>query len=273
MPERRNLSRELRALWATLAVICLLGAGVAYGATRYLQSELEADATHDARKLTTDVLEPLLSAKDAAAPVHGARYDELLASVSNRVLAGPITDVRLWAQDGTVLFSDDRHLVGERDAKMRDDLHAAIAGSSTSTVEGDEFHTLTSMQVGRPPRLVTAELIRSHMAIVEESREQWFPWVGRALTAAAVLAVLWVVTAIAFGLFGMIRSRRPERPKADAAPSSPVRAHRPAPTPNGAEPNGAEPNGAELPAYMRPGFREEVEARRRMEMEGIAAET
>ncbi|HEX5951133.1 MAG TPA: hypothetical protein VFZ96_09025, partial [Actinomycetota bacterium] len=156
MPERRNRGRELRALWATLAVICLLVAGVAYGATRYLQSELEADATRDARKLTNEVLEPLLTANDASAPLHGDRYDQLLAAVRERVLAGPVTGVVLWAQDGTVLFADERQLVGEQRTKMREELHSAIAGSSTSAVEDGEFRTLTSMRVGQPPTFVTA---------------------------------------------------------------------------------------------------------------------
>ena len=273
MAERRNRGRELRALWATLAVICLLGAGAAYGATRYLQSELEADATQDARKLTNEVLEPLLSAKEVSAPVRGDHYGALLAEVRGRVLAGPITGIRLWAQDGTVLFSDDRQMVGERDARMREDLHASIAGSSESVVEGDEFHTLTSMRVGQPPTMVTAELIRSHSAIVEESRERWYPWVGRGLTAAGVLAVLWVATAIAFSVVGVAQARRAEHRKAEvAAPAG--RAERvtaqvaaaPAAGP------GLAASDEDLPAYMRPGFREEVEARRRMEMEGISAD-
>jgi hypothetical protein len=273
MPEPRNRGRELRALWATLAVVCLLAAGVAYGATRYLQSELEADATQDARKLTNGVLEPLLSDKDAAGPVRGARYGELLASMRERVLAGPITGLRLWAQDGTIVFSDDRQAVGERDAKVRVELHATIAGSSTSVVEDGEFRTTTSMRVGDPPTIVAAELIRSHEAIVEESREQWYPWVGRSLTAAAALGGLWVVTLIAFGALGLAQARRAARGEAveaaeSAAPSA--RADRPA---RPGRPAGQAPGDENLPAYMRPGFREEIEARRRMELEGLAADT
>lgn len=259
MPESRNRGRELRALWATLAVICLLGAGVAYGATRYLQSELEADATQDARKLTNEVLQPLLSGKDVESPVRGERYDQLLASVDERVLADPITGVRLWAQDGAILFADERDLVGERDGKMREDLLAAVAGRSRSVVEDGAFRTLTSMRVGDPPTIVTAEIIRSHDAIVEESREPWYPWVGRALTAAAVLAALWVVTAIGIWVLGVVRAREAERRRAEAA-VPPVIPGRPA-------------HDEDLPAYMRPGFREEAEARRRAEMEGIAVDT
>src|SRR3989304_5181302 len=90
MAARKDLGRDLRALCAMLAVICLLGAGVAYGATRYLQTELEADATRDARKLTMDVLRPLLPPRDATAPIRAARYEELLDSVRERGLAGAV---------------------------------------------------------------------------------------------------------------------------------------------------------------------------------------
>ncbi|HEU4356763.1 MAG TPA: hypothetical protein VFT27_14335, partial [Actinomycetota bacterium] len=202
---------------------------------------------------------PLLSAKDVETPVRGERYDQLLASVDERVLAGPITGIRVWAQDGTILFADERGMVGERDGKMREDLLAAVAGRSQSVVEDGEFRTLTSMRVGEPPSLVMAELIRSHDAIVEESREQWYPWVGRALTAAAILAVLWVVTAIAIWVLGIVRAREAERRRAEPI-APPVVPGRPA-------------HDDDVPPYMRPGFREEVEARRRTEIEGIAADT
>jgi hypothetical protein len=265
MPERGKLGQDLRALWATLAVICLVGAGAAYAATRYVQGELEADARRDAQKLTTEVLRPVLTPRDAVAPIRGARYDELLVYVQQRVLAGPIVGLRLWRSDGTVLFANVESLVGDRDAGMRSDLHSAIAGTSLSIVEGDRFHALTSVRVGKPPTIVTAELIRSHNAIVEEARERWYQWVARGLTAAGVCAGLYVITAIALGLVAALgrlakrkRSSGPEaaplarRPVARAAPRAPI--------------------DETLPAYMRPGFREEFEARQRVAIETTLAQ-
>ncbi len=55
-----------------------MGAGAAYGVTPYLQNELEADATKDARKLSVDVLQPLLIPADGQDPVRGARYEAQL---------------------------------------------------------------------------------------------------------------------------------------------------------------------------------------------------
>ena len=202
MPDRRHRGRQLRDVFITLALIFLVGAGATYGATRYPQSGLESDATRDARKLSVDVLQPLLVPADAQGPVQGARYDELLSAVDERVLAGPINGVLLLAQDGTVLFADQPSLVGDHEPALRDDIHAVIAGTSQSSVDGARFRTLTALEIGSPPTLVAAELVRSHPAIVEESREVWYPWVGRAIIAAIVCFGLALVTAIVFAVIG-----------------------------------------------------------------------
>jgi hypothetical protein len=254
MPDRRHRGRQLRDVFITLALIFLVGAGAAYGVTRYLQSELESDANRDARKLSVDVLQPLLVPADAQGPVQGARYDELLAAVDQRVLAGPINGVLLLAQDGTVLFADQPSLVGDHEPALRDDIHAVIAGTSQSSVDGDRFRTLTALEIGSPPTLVAAELVRSHTAIVDESREVWYPWVGRAITAAIVCFGLALVTAIVFSVIGVLeRLSTRQRSAVDAPRLRRKKA--------GAE---ADENA---PAYMHPSFKEEVAARRQVEDE------
>lgn len=254
MPDRRHRGRQLRDVFITLALIFLLGAGAAYGATRYLQSGLESDATRDARKLSVDVLQPLLVPADAQGPVQGARYDELLSAVDERVLAGPINGVLLLAQDGTVLFADQPSLVGDHEPALRDDIHSVIAGTSQSAVDGDRFRTLTALEIGSPPTLVAAELVRSHPAIVEESREVWYPWVGRAITAAIVCFGLALVTAIVFATIGVL-GRRSARQRSTV--ESPRLRRKKA----GAD---ADENA---PAYLHPSFKDEVAARRQVEDE------
>ena len=254
MPDRRHRGRQLRDVFITLALIFLVGAGAAYGATRYLQSGLESDATRDARKLSVDVLQPLLVPADAQGPVQGARYDELLSAVDERVLAGPINGVLLLAQDGTVLFADQPSLVGDHEPALRDDIHAVIAGTSQSSVDGDRFRTLTALEIGSPPTLVAAELVRSHPAIVEESREVWYPWVGRAITAAIVCFGLALVTAIVFATIGVLGRR-------SARQRSTVEAPRLRRKKAGAD---ADENA---PAYLHPSFKDEVAARRQVEDE------
>jgi hypothetical protein len=254
MPDRRHRGRQLRDVFLTLALIFLVGAGAAYGVTRYLQSDLEADANRDARKLSVDVLQPLLVPADAQGPVQGARYDELLAAVDQRVLAGPINGVLLLAQDGTVLFADQPSLVGDHEPALRDDIHAVIAGTSQSSVDGDRFRTLTALEIGSPPTLVAAELVRSHTAIVEESREAWYPWVARAIAAAIVSFGLAIVTAIVFSVIGVFE-RRSARQRSAVTAAPPRRRKRDRVTDENA------------PAFVHPSFKEEVAARRHVEEE------
>ena len=254
MSDLRHRGQQLRGLFLWLAVIFLVVAGVAYGVTWYRQTELEADATRDARRLSLDVLQPLLGSADAQGPVRGARYDELLDTVEQRVLAGPINGVLLLAQDGTVLFADQPALVGDQQPALRDDIHALISGASQSSVDDGRFRTLTALEIGSPPTLVAAELVRSHTAIVEESREQWYPWVWRAIPAAIVSFCLALVTAIVFFAIGALRRRSARQRAAVAAP--PVRRKKAERVAN-----------ENLPAYMQPTFKDEVEARRRAEEE------
>jgi len=235
-------------------VIYLVVVGAAYGVTWYQQTELEADATRDARRLSLDVLQPLLVSADAHGPVRGARYDELLDAVEKRVLAGPINGVLLLAQDGTVLFADQPALVGDQQPALRDDIHAAVSGASQSSVDDGRFRTLTVLEIGSPPTLVAAELVRSHAAIVEESREQWYPWVWRAIPAAIVSFGLALVTAIVFFAIGALRRRSARQRSAVAAP--PVRRKKAERVAN-----------ENLPAYTQPTFKDEVAARRWAEEE------
>ena len=254
MSDPRHRGQQLRGFFVLLAMIFLLGAGVAYGATWYRQTELEADATRDARRLSLDVLQPLLVTTDAQGPVRGARYDQLIAAVDERVLAGPINGVLLLAENGTVLFADQPELVGDQQPALRDDIHAAISGASQSSVDDDRFHTLTLLEIGSPPTPVAAELVRSHTAIVEESREVWYPWVGRAIAAAIVCFGLALVTAIVFSVIGVLRRRSARRRSAVVDPRlRRKKADRVA--------------DENLPAYMQPTFKDEVAARRQVEEE------
>lgn len=255
-PPRPKPGAALRALWATLAGILLLGGGVAYAATVYMESELERAATRDARKLAVDVIQPMLVPSDAAAPIRGGRYDELLASFEQRVLAGPINRVRLWRPDGTILFADDPALVGRREPEMREDLNAVTGSASQSGVVGDRFRTLTMVRVAEQPVFLAVELGRSHSALVAPASERWRPWMVRAGVGAGVCVALYVATAVFFGLFGTFR-RRPKAAKAEKP--KPARTARKA----SAEP--AEDGDPEQPAYMQAGFQEEFQARKRAE--------
>jgi hypothetical protein len=250
-----SVGRQLRGFLATLAGICFLAAGIAYAVTWYRQSELEKAATRDARKLAVEVLQPLLTPADVAAPIEGERYDTLQRAVTQRMLGGPIDGVRVLASDGTILFADDEDLVGEREPELRPDIHAAIAGTAESVVVGERFRTITTLKIGEPPAVVAVELGRSHTAIVEEAQDPWYPWVQRGIVAGAVCVGLAIATWLLFSFIGGLRKATAHR--RDTVEWPPKRSRR--------EPD--RPIDPDSPAYMLPGFQEEVQARRRVEEE------
>lgn len=260
MSDPKTAGRDLRALWATLAVICLLGAGVAYGVTRYRLMELEEQAGRYARKLAVDVIQPALTAGDVAAPIRGEQLAEVRSAIEDRVLEGPIDAVRLWSADGTVVYADDPRVIGEQDQGIRQEIHAASADTSVhGFTTGGRFHSLVLMHVGKPSTTVAAELVRSHEAMVAKAQEPWYPWVARAIKVAIAFAVLYVVTWVGFGVYGFVR-RRASRRKAEAAKQPPVIPGRRTGVAD-----------EDLPAYMKPGFQQEVEARRQAEAEAASA--
>jgi len=256
-PKQRG--KDLRALWATLAVICLLGAGVAYGVTRYRLYEVEQQATRDARKLVVNVIQPELTPNDASAPMRGPRFAEMRSAIGSELRNGPVTAVRIWSGDGRIVFADDPKLIAEREPAMRDDIHALTAGTAAkSSVTGDRFRTLVVIHVGKPPTLMAAELIRSHAPMIEKARNPWYPWVARAFKLAVAFAILYVVTWLAFAAFDVVRKhvrrRRAEADKQEVATGRRARV-----------------SEEDLPAYMQPGFQQEVESRRRAEAEAASA--
>jgi hypothetical protein len=257
MSDARSFGRDLRAFWLALAVICLLGAIAAYGVTRYRLTELEQAATKDSRRLAVEAIQPALSAGDGTAPMRGARYDSMLSAIEGRVLVGPIGAVRIWSGDGTIVFADDPKLVGEQVPAMRDDIHDLNAGTVRGYVKGGRFHTLVLLRVAGSPTSLAADLIRAHGPLVEKAKGPWYPWIGRAIRGAIAFAALYALTWGGFIAFDLLR-RRLALHRSRAA---------------GKAERAAELERREdLPAYMRPGFREEVETRQQIERELVAAQ-
>lgn len=255
--DAKSFGRDLRAFWLAMVVICLIGAAAAYGYTRYRLNELEQAATRDARRLAVEAIQPALTSGDGTTPMRGARYASMRSAIEERVLVRPIVGVRIWNGDGTVVFADDPKLVGERVPAMRDDIHDLNAGGVRGFVTGQRFHTIVLLRVAGSPTSLAADLMRPHAPLVEKAEKDWYPWVGRAIRVAIAFGVLFVVTWVGFSVYDVLR-RHVARHRSRAA----TKAER------SRELKGDE----EVPAYMRPGFRNEVETRQRVERELSSAQ-
>ena len=257
MSDPKSFGRDLRAFWLALAVICLLGAIAAYGVTRYRLTELERAATKDARRLAVEVIQPALTSDQGSGPMRGTRYVSMLSAIEGRVLVPPIGAVRIWSGDGRIVFADDPGLVGDQVSAMRDDIHDLNAGGVRGFVKGGRFHTLVLLRAAQSPTSLAADLIRAHGPLVQKAKQPWYPWVGRAIRAAIAFAALYALTWIGSLAYDVIR-RRMKLHRSRAASK--------------AERSAERQRDQDVPAYMRPGFREEMETRQRVEQELSSAQ-
>lgn len=215
--------RVLRVLLGTVTVVALFGVGGAVGATRFAQAALEDRAIGSARKLAVSTLGPVLQPRDAEHPLRGARYTSLLALVRREVLPGPISDVRIWSKDGTVLFADERDQVGATQAAMKETLASIGHAPAIGEVDDGVFVTLVPLDLAKDGTSVTAGLARSHEAIVADSKEKWWGWVGTAGRIAVMAFVLYLLVVGLGALLTVHRRRaaqaaRDRRPLPGAAP-------------------------------------------------------
>ncbi|MGL3198658.1 MULTISPECIES: ATP-binding protein [Curtobacterium] len=144
-PDPRRRAR--RTPWGRLlvgVVVAALVGGAAVAAAGTLVSQRTAegfavrDVTADTARLARVVVEPALrdaiAAPDAPAAEHGAARRALSEAVAGELRTGSTVRMKLWAADGTVLWSDEPRLVGERFPLGDEDLEALRSDRSDAEV-------------------------------------------------------------------------------------------------------------------------------------------
>ena len=129
-----------------LASLLLIGA-IGYGALRFVEPRLVAHDVAEARRqvsfvatnLVTPALTPGVMTGDPAAL---AAFDR---RVRERILRPGVVQVKLWSDDGTILYSDAEELVGRRfelEQEQRALLESGRGSSAESIDLGREEHAL-----------------------------------------------------------------------------------------------------------------------------------
>jgi signal transduction histidine kinase len=93
----------------------LIGLGMGAVLIRSARIEAERRGTFHAEFVATAVLGPALEGIDLTRPVAGEDLERLDAFVMSRVLAnGRDVRIKIWSFDGTIVYSDERSLIGQR---------------------------------------------------------------------------------------------------------------------------------------------------------------
>ena len=205
-------------LLAGLLVLSVVGVALAIAQRRVATAE----AIRDARTLTnleaTDVIGPALN---DAALVPGPAFDALDRIVHERVLGSHVVRIKIWDATGTIVYSDDKALVGER-FELGDDEREALTTGRTAAEVSDldeeenrderQFGKLLSVYLGvQTPtgQRLLVETYQPYTVITESSRRMWFASLP-ALFGGLVLLYL-VQAPLAYRMARRLRAAQEER--------------------------------------------------------------
>jgi signal transduction histidine kinase len=130
----RGTSIVWRFAITSLIVFGLIGVGIAALRAGDLRASSEEAAQVRAELIAGSVIAPLLAPEDIAAPIRGARYQELERAIHEFAIqdAG-VERVKIWRHDGMVLFSNDPEQVGLA-PELEEDLREAFEGHVESEI-------------------------------------------------------------------------------------------------------------------------------------------
>jgi signal transduction histidine kinase len=124
----------VRFALTSLIVLVAVGVAITQFRARDVRDREERAAASRAELLATEVIAPALTSDMVSGPMIGERYAAVEALVAQAKQADPgVKRVKIWGDDGTVLFSDDPTQVGQH-PETEDDLQEAIEGDVESDI-------------------------------------------------------------------------------------------------------------------------------------------
>lgn len=223
-------SRSARSVALPVIAFLLAGAAavtlIATATVLLWRHQAQAEAVRQARDLTAvearDVVGPVLS--DAALVPHSAASQRLNTLVRTHVLDQDVVRLKIWSANGTIVYSDDRSLIGQRYVLGADEQRAlagphpvAEVSDLTAPENRDERHFGKLLEVylgvhtpaGRP---LLFETYQRYDAINASSRRIMH---GALPAGIAGLVLLYAVQApLAYGLANRLRRARSDREQA-----------------------------------------------------------
>jgi signal transduction histidine kinase len=128
---RHPVAQFVAAGLLTLAVIAV---GTGWLSNRAATAQARADARRTTEILARSVAEPALTGGlVAGSPGAVDRFDR---AVRDRLLVGDVRRVKIWAEDGTVVYSDQTELIGTTYA-LGEDEQRVLAGASSEAEVSD----------------------------------------------------------------------------------------------------------------------------------------
>jgi two-component system NarL family sensor kinase len=202
------------ALSGFLAVVV-----IAIAATFVLRHVARDEAVREARDVTEvagrGIVQPAVDSVAAADPAALRRLDRVVRA---RVLRGDVVRVKLWRPDGTIIYSDDRRLIGERFVLGADERRVLRTGGTDAEVSDlarpenrFEPRGRKLLEVYLPLQTASGPLLYEQYlrfsSVAATTRRLWLSLLPALLLALVLLEVLQVPLALSLAR----RVRRAQR--------------------------------------------------------------
>lgn len=133
---RLGARRELALLVGFgLLIMLVIGVGAAFATRKVAQDQALEDSERITERMSRLVMRPLWPGFAGGTPAGMAALDQ---AVRNRMSDGNLTEVTVWAADGTILYSDEPGNIGTRPPQQPEELADALKGRTTSGFEDGE---------------------------------------------------------------------------------------------------------------------------------------
>jgi two-component system NarL family sensor kinase len=217
---RRLLRNEVARFAAGgLLAACLVGAGTFVVVSRDAEDQAISHAKDITQVEARGIVEPALT--DALLTGGPAAWDTMDTICKQRILGGDVVRVKLWTSDGTVIYSDEPRLIGQRfqlDAAKLAALRNGTVAAGVSDLSEPESQFERSfgklLEVYLPlhtPRgtPLLFETYQRYQAITQYQQSVWASFLPVLLGGLAILFVVQIPLAI--GLARRLRTSVAER--------------------------------------------------------------
>src|SRR5919197_3338073 len=199
----RNRTARSRSIWVVLALVAVAGTTASVFVPNLVRAQALHTAGTRAENFISDAMATTLRRTDVVKPVVGDRYTELDKQLHNLVPSGaPLVQITVWRTDGTVLFSTEAGLVGDRFPGEDDGLSRVVrqgpqsaphdapsTGKGPRPFPGPTLVSRAALKLGSTnPVTVVAEVVQEYSTIVSPAEGLSLP-----VTVAFIVATLLTV--------------------------------------------------------------------------------
>src|SRR5438105_7301540 len=223
---RTRGSSRSRSIWVVIALVAVAGAAASVFVPSLVRAQALRTAGSRAENYISDVMDTTLRRSDALRPVEGTRYADLAKALREGVPSGaPVVQITVWQTDGTVLFSTEAGLVGDRFPDQVASLnrivqHGALSESHAAPTNdrgsrpypGPTLVSRAALRVGGAnPITVIGEVVEDYTTVTSPAEGLAVPVTG-AFIVATLLAV-GVLLAIALSRYEGSSRQAPVAPQ------------------------------------------------------------